>query len=134
MRTPANNLFKNANIRFKIEYTPRGGSSFYLDNVHVGMATSINEINLAQAINFSVQPNPFNNVTKVTYGLNNTEVVEILVFDILGKQVANIFNGKQSSGQHQFEINRNELGLMNGMYFIKMSVGNSTLTHKILVN
>lgn len=134
VRTPANNLFKNANIRFKIEYTPRGGSSFYLDNVHVGMATSVNEINLASAINFSVQPNPFNNVTKVTYGLNNTEQVEILVFDILGKQVANIFNGKQSSGEHQLEINRNELGLMNGMYFIKMSVGNSNLTHKILVN
>lgn len=130
----ASSSFKNANIRFKIELYKEGGSTFYLDNVHVGFTSGISESYLAKAINFSVQPNPFTQSTSVSYKLDKAEQVTLIVYDVLGKEVGKIFSGIQNPGEQNLSIDRHQLGLGNGMYFIKLSIGNSSLSQRILVN
>jgi hypothetical protein len=122
------------NIKFRIELAYEGGNNFYLDEVQVGLASSINNQIQNQQLSFEVLPNPFNEITKVKFILQQNEFIDLSLFDITGKQISNIFYGNQFPGNHEVEIDRAKLGLTNGIYFIKMRVGDSQLVQKIVVN
>jgi hypothetical protein len=40
----------------------------------------------------------------------------------------------QSEGKHELQINKSDLNLNSGIYFIKMIVGENTLTQKVVLN
>ncbi|OYU95215.1 MAG: hypothetical protein CFE21_13000 [Bacteroidetes bacterium B1(2017)] len=123
----------NANVRFKIDFKYAGGNNFYLDNVHLGLTTGLNQASLADAIQFKAQPNPFNVSTTLSYNLVSSEQVEIKLFDILGKEIATVFSGVQTAGAQNQMIEKNSLNLHSGIYLVNLKVGNSSLTHKIIV-
>ncbi|MBC7384451.1 MAG: T9SS type A sorting domain-containing protein [Bacteroidia bacterium] len=123
----------NSNVKFKIEFKYSGGNNFYLDNVRVGLATGINEFKLASQIKLNVSPNPFNTNTNISYQLDQAENVEIKLFDLLGKEVAVLFEGVQNTGLQSQLIEKNRLNLNAGVYIVQMQVGNSMLSHKIIV-
>ncbi len=123
-----------ANIKFRITLDYQGGNNFYLDEVQVGTATSINNDLLRQQLAFNIYPNPFNTAATLTYTLSKKENVETIVYDIAGKQIATLSNGLQAEGKHDILINKADLSLSNGIYFIKLQVGDNTLTQKIVLN
>jgi PKD repeat protein len=120
-------------LKFKIAFTAKGGNNFYLDKVMVGVQTAINDLT-AKDINFTVMPNPFNESATIQYDLLQSDKVKITVYDIVGKEVAVLFNGNQSSGKQSVEINKTELGLTTGMYFVKTTVGSSSFSTKVMIN
>ncbi len=122
------------NVKFRIELAYEGGNNFYLDEVQVGLATSINNHLLSEQIGFQVFPNPFSETSIIKYNLNQNEEVDLTLYDITGKQISNIFSGSQIQGRHEVIINRADLGLSNGIYFIKMRVVDSQLLQKIVLN
>jgi PKD repeat protein len=122
----------SSNVRFKIDFKYSGGNNFYLDNVNIGLTTGLNQ-NLADAIQFKAQPNPFNVSTNLVYNLVSSEQVEIHLFDILGKDLGTVFSGTQAAGSQSVEIEKNAFHLTPGIYLVNMKVGNSTLNHKIIV-
>lgn len=80
-----------------------------------------------------VSPNPAVNSFNVTLGsAYNNSNVQVGLFDVSGRKVAEVFNGI-NAGQ---KINYNIPGsLASGMYFIEVaSAGNKTLTQKIIVS
>lgn len=124
-----------ANVRFKITLTRKGGSNFYLDNVRVSSSAALGVSNdLAKSINFGVAPNPFNNITEISYDLNKTANITISVIDILGRNIGTIYNGKTSIGNHIVNLDRNNLGLNNGIYFVKVEIDGQEFVKKIMVN
>jgi hypothetical protein len=123
----------NNNVRFKIEFKYQGGNNFYLDNVRLGLTTGLNQVALADAIQFKAQPNPFNVNTVLTYNLVNSEAVEIRLFDITGKEVGTLFNGTQRAGAQEITIEKQAMNLHTGIYLVNVKVGNSSLTHKLVV-
>ena len=46
-------------------------------------------------------PNPFNTVTQIQYALPEDIHVEIIIYDILGRQIAELVNTYQQAGYHK---------------------------------
>ncbi len=63
-------------------------------------------------------PNPFNPTTTITFETPEDTDVKIKVFDILGKEVLSVYEGKLKAGYHRFEING--ASLPTGIYFYRV--------------
>ena len=48
----------------------------------------------------AVYPNPFNSSTRLTYGLPEAARVELIVYDLTGRVVAELIDGRKASGMH----------------------------------
>ncbi len=68
---------------------------------------------------FQNYPNPFNPVTIVYFQLNEKSKLNISIYDITGKLVANLVNGVKETGIHRIDINFNIFRLSSGIYFLK---------------
>jgi len=66
-------------------------------------------------------PNPFNPVTSIAFEAPLGGEVRIKVYDLLGKQVATIFEGRLEAGFHKFDFNGS--GLSSGVYFYRVEAG-----------
>ncbi len=89
--------------------------------------TSISELN-ADVNNIVVFPNPINNSTKINYHLSTPNNVTINVFNLLGQQTAVILNNEM---QEVGEYNISAPTLVPGIYFVRVTIGNETITKRI---
>jgi len=64
-------------------------------------------------------PNPFNPSTKIDFDLPENAKVSIKVFDVSGKEVANILNDYRTAGYYSNSFNANRLS--SGIYFYSIS-------------
>ncbi len=124
---------KQPNVRFRFTFSNEGGNNLYLDNFIIGQKVGVDELT-AKDISLSVYPNPFNTSAQISYSLPAAANTTIEVYDIVGKKVASLFDGKQTEGMQTVNFDRTAFGLSNGMYFIKVKVGESVITQKVLVN
>jgi hypothetical protein len=63
-------------------------------------------------------PNPFNPSTVISFSLAVDSKVSVRVFNLLGQEVASLFNGTLSSGRHEFNLNLS--GTNSGIYFYQL--------------
>lgn len=65
--------------------------------------------------------NPFNPKTNIRYSVKSqTSNVKLIVFDILGKQIAELVNQKQNAGTYEVDFDGSNLS--SGVYFYKLTV------------
>ncbi|MBA4252330.1 MAG: hypothetical protein C0442_11495, partial [Chlorobiaceae bacterium] len=76
-------------------------------------------------------PNPFNPSTKISYQLPVTSHVSLIVYDVLGNEVANLINEVKSAGKYEIEFNANKL--TSGIYFYKLVADNFIETKKMIL-
>ncbi|MCB0732925.1 MAG: T9SS type A sorting domain-containing protein, partial [Ignavibacteriae bacterium] len=81
-------------------------------------------------------PNPFNPSTTIKYQLptnvkSETANVKLIVFDILGRQVATLVNQKQNPGNYEVQFDANNLP--SGVYFYKLTAVNFVETKKMVL-
>ncbi|HLP17271.1 MAG TPA: T9SS type A sorting domain-containing protein, partial [Bacteroidota bacterium] len=76
-------------------------------------------------------PNPFNPSTVINYSLKTAGNVRLTVYNILGKEVAELVNGPVSAGMH--EVTFNASGLASGMYFYQLRSGSLVQTMKMIL-
>jgi photosystem II stability/assembly factor-like uncharacterized protein len=69
-------------------------------------------------------PNPFNPVTKIKFDLPANTSVRLKVYDITGREVANLINGEVKAGTYEFQFNATNLS--SGTYFYKIEAGSFT--------
>jgi photosystem II stability/assembly factor-like uncharacterized protein len=98
----------------KLLYTSTGGATF--------VNSSGNNIP-NDFILFQNYPNPFNNETVITYSLPRRSNIQIIIYDILGRKVDELFNGIKNSGTYSETYNASKLS--SGIYFIKMICDNN---------
>jgi hypothetical protein len=68
-------------------------------------------------------PNPFNPVIAIEYSLSYTSKIKLTIYDLLGRPVEILYNGKQHFGN--YTISWDASNYSSGVYFIKMNVGDS---------
>lgn len=124
---------KQPNVRFRVLYGYQGGNNLYIDEFQFGLKTGLSELT-AKDISLSVYPNPFSSSAQITYTLPSTANTVVEVYDIMGKKVADLFNGKQTEGVQTVSFDRNQFGLTSGMYFVKIKIEEGTITQKVMVN
>lgn len=76
-------------------------------------------------------PNPFNSTTQISYSIPKSELVSLKVYDVLGKEVAQLVNQFQNSGNYQVTFNANQLP--SGVYFYKLKAGDFVSVKKMLL-
>jgi len=79
----------------------------------------------------SIYPNPFNPVTKITYGLPENTEIQIIIYDMGGTQVTSLVNTFQTAGYHT--INWDASSFPSGVYLIRMDSGDFTQTQKVVL-
>jgi flagellar hook assembly protein FlgD len=63
-------------------------------------------------------PNPFNTRTVIGYELKESQPIHIGVYDLLGREVEELYDGISSSGVHQFVWDASALS--SGQYFVRL--------------
>ena len=74
-------------------------------------------------------PNPFNQITTINYDLEHKGHVQIMVYNILGKDVSVLVDEEQSKGSYSVTFNAESLP--EGIYFCSMRVNNSSQSKKM---
>jgi len=74
-------------------------------------------------------PNPFNPSTVISYQLSENSKVSLIVYDVLGREVAVLLNEFKQAGNYQVEFNAE--GLSSGIYYYRLEAGNYNQTKKM---
>ncbi len=89
------------------------------------------DTNLPDNIELSAYPNPFNSSTVIEYDLAVPSEVSIGIFDILGRRVETIEQGRQPAGNHS--VIWDATGQSSGIYFYRLKAGDKTETRKMIL-
>ena len=74
-------------------------------------------------LSYSLQqnfPNPFNPVTVISYEVTDESIVQLKIYDILGREVAELVNESKLPGTYQVNFNANDLS--SGVYIYRIVV------------
>ena len=93
--------------------------------------TNIAEVNNSLET-FGVYPNPFTEITNISFTLKKDENVTINVYNMLGEKVYSNDYGTMSQGEHIIQINGNNLS--SGLYLVRLSAGDYTISKKVSLN
>ena len=76
-------------------------------------------------------PNPFNPVTSFEFTLEVDGMVEVAVYDISGRMVAELVNGYQSAGTYPVVWDASKLS--SGVYMVHMIAGDYSTMQKVML-
>lgn len=112
---------------YEVEVTVEAGEIVHAD----GGPTSVEEpMDLAKDIRLNQNyPNPFNPSTVISFSIPENSHVNLAVYDITGKQVAELANSRMAAGNH--EVNFNASNLSSGIYFYRLTADNQVFTRKL---
>jgi len=80
---------------------------------------------------YPAYPNPFNPTTSIGFSLPVGGKVSLLVFDVSGRQVTELFDGWRPAGRHAVSFDAS--GLANGVYWVRMQAGKFQQVQKLLL-
>lgn len=75
-------------------------------------------------------PNPFNPKTNIRYDIAKAGNVKLVVFDVAGKQVAELVNGLHNPGKYVYNFNASDFA--SGIYFYKLETPAFTSIKKMI--
>ncbi len=76
-------------------------------------------------------PNPFNPTTAIRYQLPVASDVRLVVYDLLGRELAVLVNERKMPGSYEVEFDASSLA--SGMYLYRLQSGNYIETKKMLI-
>jgi uncharacterized delta-60 repeat protein len=109
-----------------------GSMDFYL--VKLGAESSVEPISLLLPFRYSLHPNypnPFNPVTRISYDLPSPSMVNLEIFDLLGRKVASLTNGIQPAGTYSIIFDGS--AFPSGLYFYRLQASNFIQTQKMIL-
>ena len=74
-------------------------------------------------------PNPFNPSTKISFSIPTAGMTTLKIYDMAGKEVAQLVNGNMNAGTHEFSFDAK--GLSSGVYFYTLQSGEFAETKKM---
>ena len=92
------------------------------------------EVDVQAPASFTLEqnyPNPFNPSTKIKFAIPVETEVRLNVYNTLGQQVAEIFNGRLKEGYHEVEFNAGSL--TSGIYFYRLEADKFVDVKKMIV-
>lgn len=113
--------------------------SILMDVLLTGLDQNVNEIPSEIKL-YQNYPNPFNPTTIIKYLVpqkivskngNNPTLVNLDVFDVLGRKVKELVNNYNVSGQYEVSFDASELP--SGVYYYQLRIGNNSISKKMLL-
>jgi hypothetical protein len=127
-------IYDNINSCFRVNnYTFQHGYYYTLgsqENI-VSNKSGNTEVNPHVFQLYPNYPNPFNPVTHICFDLPRSEDVQLLVYDVLGRQVSTLVNEKMTAGSH--EILWDAQDAPSGIYIYQIKTGKFVETKKMIL-
>ncbi|MBH49432.1 MAG: hypothetical protein CMG69_01600, partial [Candidatus Marinimicrobia bacterium] len=132
-------------IRFKIESFDRDNALFDIDYIALDNNSSVVSSGrktmdiIAVPDKYALHPNypnPFNPLTRINYDIPKDGPVELIIFDILGREVITLMNANIQAGYHNMKwrgVNKHSQAVGAGVYFLQLRSKNFTKTIKMLL-
>ncbi|MDD5582972.1 MAG: T9SS type A sorting domain-containing protein [Candidatus Marinimicrobia bacterium] len=76
-------------------------------------------------------PNPFNPTTTIPLALKESGTVKLVLYDISGRMIREIYNGNLDAGYHDFTLNIGNLP--SGIYIYRVQVNDFQKAHKMTI-
>jgi len=76
-------------------------------------------------------PNPFNPTTTIEFSLSENSDIHLVVYDVLGRIVADLARGNYNAGYYKLDFNASNLVL--GIYFYKLEAGEYADVKKLML-
>jgi hypothetical protein len=123
-------------IRLRIDggYSPTSAPTSFWSVTDVSLETisEESEINVPLALALDANfPDPFATTTTLTYTLPQDDLVQVGVFDVLGRRVRVLLFQQQEAGVHTLQLEAS--GLADGMYFVQLNAGGLRATESVVV-
>jgi hypothetical protein len=116
---------------YRLRQVDLDGTTNYSDAVQAGIATSVEESTPQAFRLLQNYPNPFNPTTVVSFQLPVASMVRLVVYDLLGREVATLVNEMQVAGTHSVTFDAR--GLSSGSYLCRLTAGGASLTQTMLL-
>lgn len=136
---PNNNLYNNENEVPQLNLTQKSfdkpSPDFIPDDKDIISLKQHNKLNPDESdwsnmVNIS--PNPFREVTNISYFLPKTSMVNITVYDGTGKQVALLENSaKKPEGRYEIQFDASNLSA--GLYYIRIQSDEYSTSRKVVI-
>ncbi len=125
-----NTYMGNPSVLVRFKATSAYGNNLYVDNINFSIPLAVQEIDNIAAVN--IYPNPMTDIATVNYKLTEANPVTITMVNTIGQVVLQENLGKLAAGDGSYSINSSLYD--NGMYFVTIKVGNSSITKKVSIN
>jgi len=112
-------------------YTDANGcSNSSSTDVSVTLLTSITNLNNGTEI--VISPNPANDYTIINLTITKEEITSVILYDVLGKTIVISPTKQLPQGKHSIELNKDNLNLNSGIYWLKVRIGEEEKNIKII--
>jgi len=98
----------------------------------IDMITGVEELEEGIPSEFDLSqnyPNPFNPITLIKYQVPEASLVSIIIYDVIGREIATLINEVKQPGVYQVSFNGENLA--SGVYFYKMIAGDFSSVKKM---
>ena len=110
-----------------LEITIEGGYYLGVDDMDIILSSTSGQSvdvdwNSPELKSFSIDkmfPNPFNPSTEINYTVEHDGYLNIVVYNLLGQQVAELYNGYQELGPHKVLWNAENIS--SGVYYVNIT-------------
>jgi len=118
---------------YRIKQVDVDGAVHYTDPVKVDVAAGLKEIAAPREFTLSQNyPNPFNPETSIKFSVKDNVRATLRVYDMIGQEVATLFDGVAEAGQY-YSVKFRAENLSSGLYFYRLTAGEFTQIKKMVV-
>ena len=78
-------------------------------------------------------PNPFNPSTKISYEIMNPGFISLKIYDLLGREIAELINETKEAGRYTIDFNAAKYSLASGIYFYRIKAGEFVDTKRMVL-
>lgn len=131
------NIFRNPNPEnLVLAITPNAATGGYdgAFTIGINVPTRVGEAETENPEEFSLRqnhPNPFNPMTTISYHLPGARKVQLVVYDVFGREVAKLIEAEQSAGMHEVAFDASHLS--SGFYLYTLRAGSFAVTKEMLL-
>ena len=114
-------------------YSEAGSQQINVTGISKDNAVSVNE-KIITPFAFSLEqnyPNPFNPTTEIKFSIGVSQLVKLMIYDLLGREVVALLNEQKSAGT--YTITWNAQNLPSGIYFYKLQTESFTSIKKMML-
>ncbi|MBT7787657.1 MAG: T9SS type A sorting domain-containing protein [Calditrichaeota bacterium] len=120
-----------AELELSVETIQQGAGLVYATDSFTMLDVSVQTAVPGEFYLSQVYPNPFNNATRINYGLPEAGHVLLKVCDISGRVVSTLIDMPVTAGHHSTKLNAGQWS--SGLYLLQFEASNYSATRKVLL-
>jgi PKD repeat protein len=101
------------------------------NEVTVNHGVGLND-ELASSMKFNISPNPFTDITNLSFDLTNNSDVQIDVYDMTGRKLHTVNNGTMTKGLHTIELDVRDFATASSAYMVRVLINDEVITRTII--